>query len=184
VQDDVMAGAAADPALRALLPLHVCESLCDGLAACTDLDEALACIERARQELLGPGLLTVNVDATRRDDPPGEFQLRRAWSSNRADYPVGGRKHKVPTPWTEQLLVRGEIFIGEGEHAIAAAFDDAPRIAALGLRAVINVPLLADSRCRATFNVLGVRPRWRAEEVATVRLLALLAQPFILRAWG
>lgn len=176
-----MAGAGADPDLRALLPLHVCESLCDGLAACVDLAEALEHIERARQDLLGPGLLTVNVVALRKDDPPGEFQLRRAWSSNRTDYPVGGRKHKLPSPWTEQLLVRGEIFIGEGEHALTEAFDDAPRIAALGLRAVINVPLLADGRCRATFNVLGVRPHWLAEEVATVRLLALLAQPFILR---
>lgn len=163
-----------------LLPLHVCESLCDGLAACSDLDEALAHIERARLELLGPGMLTVNVDATREDDPPGEFQLRRAWSSKPNDYPVGGRKHKLPTPWTEQLLVRGEIFIGEGEDALAEVFDDAPRIVALGLRAVINVPLLDEGRCRATFNVLGMREHWLVEEIATVRLLALLARPFVL----
>jgi hypothetical protein len=165
-----------------LLPLHVCERLCDGLAACTDMDEALAHIERARQELLGPGMLTVNVDATREGDPPGEFQLRRAWSSKPADYPVGGRKHKLPTPWTDQLLVRGEVFIGEGEDALAQVFDDAPRIVALGLRAVINVPLLGDGRCRATFNVLGERSRWAAKEVAVVRLMALLARPFVLRA--
>jgi hypothetical protein len=180
--DIAKTGAGNHPGLRAVMPLHVCERLCDGLAACTDLAEALAHIERARQDVLGPGLLTVNVDATQEGDAPGEFQLRRAWSSNGGDYPVGGRKRKLPSPWTEQLLVRGEIFVGEGEHALALAFDDAPRIAALGLRAVINIPLLVAGRCRATFNVLGVRPHWRAEEVATVRLLALLARPFVLSA--
>lgn len=165
-----------------VLPLPVCERLCDALAACTDFAEALAQVERARQELLGDGLLTVNVDATQQGDPPGEIQLRRAWSSNPAAYPVGGRKRKLPTPWTEHLLVRGEVFVGEGPGALEAVFDDATLIRALGLRAVVNVPLHAQGRCVATFNVLGPRPRWLPQEVATVRLLALLAQPFVLRA--
>ena len=165
----------------AVLPLAVCESLCDALGSSPDPAQALAQVEAARQALLGPGLLTVNLDATRPGDPPGEIHLQRGWSSNLAAYPVGGRKRKVLTPWTEQLLVRGEIFIGEGEEALASAFDDHARIASLGLRSVINVPLIEDGRCRATFNVLGTRPGWRREEVAAVRLLALLAAPFALR---
>jgi GAF domain-containing protein len=164
-----------------VLPLALCEALCDALGSSPDPAQALAQVEAARQELLGPGLLTVNLDATRPGDPPGEIHLQRGWSSNPAAYPVGGRKRKLLTPWTEQLLVRGEIFIGEGEAALASAFDDHARIAALGLRAVINVPLLEGGRCRATFNVLGTHPRWQREDVAAVRLLALLAAPFALR---
>jgi GAF domain-containing protein len=164
-----------------VMPPGVCEALCSALERAPDDAEALAAIEAARHALLGPGLLTVNLDATRPDDPAGEIHLQRGWSSNPAAYPVGGRKRKLLTPWTEQLLVRGQIFIGEGDDALASAFDDYARISGLGLKAVINVPLIEDGRCRATFNVLGTRPRWRDEEVLAVRLLALLAKPFALR---
>jgi hypothetical protein len=170
----------AATAERGVLPLAVCERLCDALARNPDPAQALAAIEAARAALLGPGLLTVNLVATEPGDPPGEIHLQRGWSSNPAAYPVGGRKRKLPTPWTEQLLVRGEVFIGEGEAALASVFDDHARIAALGLESVINVPLIERGRCRATFNALGMHPRWKREDIASVRLLALLASPFAL----
>jgi hypothetical protein len=166
---------------NAVLALRVCEQLCDGLARASSPEDALGHIAVACDALLGPGLLTVNLVAARPGKPGDEFELQRAWSSNPVDYPVGGRKRKAATAWTQQLLVRGEVFVGEGEEALAAAFDDATRIAALGLKSVINVPLLSGNDCIATFNVLGMRASWRPEEIAAVRLLALLAQPFVLR---
>lgn len=166
---------------RGVLPLALCETLCEALVRSPDAAQALAAIEGARQALLGPGLLTVNLVATEAGDAPGEIHLQRGWSSDPAAYPVGGRKRKLLTPWTEQLLVRGEVFVGEGESALASVFDDHARITALGLQSVINVPLIEGGRCRATFNALGPRPRWEREEIAAVRLLALLAAPFALR---
>ena len=41
-----------------VLPLWLCESLCDALGRNPDAAQALARIEAARQALLGPGLLT------------------------------------------------------------------------------------------------------------------------------
>ena len=166
-----------DPAVL----LAASERLCDALHRCEDPATALAHVEAARLALLGPGLLTVNVDATTPGDPPGEIHLMRGWTSDPQAYPVGGRKRKLRTAWTEQLLVRGEVFVGEGEAALAAVFDDVTLITSLGLRSVINVPVLAGGRTRATFNVLGPRPRWQVQEVAAMRLLALLARPWILR---
>lgn len=174
------AGAASEAARPAVL-LAATERLCEALHRCEDSAAALGHIEAARLDLLGQGLLTVNVDATGPGDPPGEIQLRRAWTSDPLAYPVGGRKRKLRTPWTEQLLVRGEVFIGEGEASLAAVFDDAALITSLGLRSVINVPLLNGGRPRATLNVLGTRALWQPHEVAAVRLLALLARPFVLR---
>ena len=52
-----------------VLPAAVCEQLCDALPRAVALDAALRHIEAARQELLGPGLLTVNLNATAPDDP-------------------------------------------------------------------------------------------------------------------
>lgn len=164
-----------------VLPVAVCERLCDALPQAVALDAVLRHIETARQDLLGPGLLTVNLNATAPDDPPDEVQLQRLWSSDPQAYPLAGRKRKTLTPWTRQLLLRAEVFVGEGEAALAEVFDDHALIAALGLRAVVNVPLLEDGRCVATFNVLGTRPRWEPREIAFVRLLALLATPWVLQ---
>ena len=95
---------------------------------------------------------------------------------------MAGRKRKTMMPWTRQLLRRAEVFIGEGEEALAEVFDDHARIAALGLKAVVNVPLLDDEgRCCATFNALGPRPCWLPQEVMSLRLLAVLATPAVRR---
>jgi hypothetical protein len=167
--------------MHVLLPLPPFERLCDALGRAIAPEDALAEIEAARAALFGPGLLTVNLVAERPHAASPDFQLQRAWSSKPADYPVGGRKRKSPTPWTGQLLVRGEVFVGAGEEALAAVFDDAAKIMAMGLRSVVNVPLLAGGECRATFNVLGPQAPWGREDVAAIRLLALLARPFVLQ---
>ena len=174
-----MAGASEGSGREGVLPLAVCELLCDGLPQARSLDDALQLLERARAMVLGAGLLTVNLDVTTPQDPPGEVRLRRAWSSQPESYPVGGGKTKTRTPWTRQLLEQGHVFVGEGDAALAQAFDDHARIASLGLHSVVNVPLLRQGRCVATFNVLGTQPHWQPGEIAAVRLLALLATPHV-----
>lgn len=161
-----------------LLPAAVCGLLFDELPRSTGSDAALSVIECARQAMLGDGLLTVNkvfASAGSAD----EFELQRMWSSNVQAYPVAGLKRKTPTPWSRQLLLRHEVFVGEGEGILATVFDDHARIAALGLRCVVNVPLLMEGRCAATFNVLGSQAHWLPREVTMIRLLAVLATPWI-----
>lgn len=167
---------------QGVLPLALCHQLCDALSTAASPDEALRHLNAARQTMLGAGLMTVNLDVTSPHDRPGETALLRWWTSDPEAYPVSGRKRKAVTPWTRQLLHRAEVFVGEGDAALAAVFDDHARIAALGLHAVVNVPLIEDGRCVATFNVLGTRPHWLPQELAAVRLLALLATPWVLRA--
>ena len=163
-----------------MLPLAVCELLCDGLSRAQSPEAALELLNRARALLLGPGMLTVNLDVTTAGEPPGEIRLRRIWSSEPAAYPVGGGKRKTQTPWTRQLLGAGQLFVGEGDAALARVFDDHATITTLGFHAVINVPLLKQGRCVATFNVLGARADWQPQEIGAVRLLALLATPHVL----
>lgn len=163
-----------------VFPLAVCELLCDGLPQAATLDQALGLLNQARVLLLGEGMLTVNLDVTTAQDPPGEVRLRRIWSSEPGAYPVGGGKTKTLTPWSRQLLHEARVFVGEGDEALARVFDDHARITSLGLHAVVNVPLSREGRCVATFNVLGPRPQWQATELAAIRLLALLAGPRVL----
>lgn len=164
------------------LPAAVCTALCDDLPRAPNPDAALRILEQVRQSLLGNGLLTVNLNATPEHTGDEAVELQRLWSSNPVAYPVAGRKRKAMTPWARQLLRRGKVFVGEGDAALAAVFDDHAQIASLGLRAVVNVPLLAGGRCVATFNVLGSRPQWQPQEVMLARLLAVLATPWVLQS--
>ncbi|MGJ7490877.1 GAF domain-containing protein [Variovorax sp. ZT4R33] len=167
------------------LPLDVCHTLAHDLPRSRTMDAALRCIDGVRRRMLGDGLLTVNVDASPAYDESDTIDLQRVWTSDAEAYPVGGRKRKTLTPWTRQLLRRAQMFVGEGDAALREVFDDHALIAALGLRAVVNVPLLdAQGRCAATFNLLGVRPTWQPQELALVQLLALLATPWVLADRG
>lgn len=163
-----------------VLPLAASELLCNELPGVGSLDAALVVLNQARELALGAGLLTVNRNATDETVPPGELRLQRLWSSEPATYPVGGAKRKTRSPWTRQLFEEGGLFVGEGDAALAAAFDDHATILLLGLHAVVNVPILQGGRCVATFNVLGARASWQPHEISAVRLLALLARPHVL----
>ena len=136
-----------------------------------------AAIDAERRRLIGDGLLTISrYDSAR-------SRLTRIWSSNPDAYPVGGSKDKADTPWTRQVLQRGEMFIGEGPAALAAAFDDHARIAALGLNCIVNVPLLSGGDAGTvvgTFNLLGTAGVWTPEQIATVRSLGRMALPALL----
>ena len=162
------------------LPAAVCALLCDVLPRAISFDAAMSVIERVRQAMLGDGLLTVNKVSTLAASAD-EFALQRLWSSNAQAYPVAGLKRKTMTPWSRQLLLRCEVFVGEGDSALAAVFDDHARITSLGLHGVVNVPLLMDGRCAATFNVLGGHVQWLPCDVMLIRLLAVLATPWILQ---
>lgn len=157
-------------------------ALFDELPHAPDFAAALQTIERARQELLGEGLLTVNhVQRPAQDDAADVIDLQRIWSSRPAQYPVAGRKRKALTPWTRQLLLSGEIFVGEGRAALQQVFDDHGLISSMGLQSVMNVPLLRAGACFATFNVLGTRAQWTALEKQQIELLAALALPWVAR---
>lgn len=125
--------------------------------------------------LLGPGLLTINQWR------PDTREVVRQWSSDPLAYPVGGSKRKGDTPWARQLLQRLEVFVGEGDAALAEVFDDISTIRALGLRAVVNVPIGERGRCIGTFNYLSPRSAWKADEVQTLCRLAELAAPAVAR---
>lgn len=167
--------------MNLVLPASACRVLSRDLPRAAQPEIALAIIEAVRQKLLGDGLLTINLDATPADAEPGVIELQRAWSSRPVQYPVAGRKRKTLTPWTRQLLQRAEVFVGEGDEALAAVFDDSELIRSMGLHAVVNVPLVEPGgRCFASFNVLGVNDVWTAQERLLIELLAVLALPAVI----
>jgi GAF domain-containing protein len=170
-----------------LLPPSVCQALCHELPRASSLDAAMQVAERIRHSTLGDGLLTVNLNLSAWEAGGAaidseEITLQRIWTSNPTAYPVAGRKRKTLTPWTRQLLLQAEEFVGEGEEVLREVFHDHTLISSLGLKAVVNIPLLQpDGRCFATFNVLGTRPQWAADTLWLLRLLAAQVTPAVHR---
>jgi hypothetical protein len=152
-----------DPAHSgAMLNQGLCVNLLDAIGEAPSADAALARIDAYRRLLAGPGIFSIQLNVTTREDPCNEIRLQRLYSSAGNDFPVQGRKRKTLTPWTETLFVRGEVFVAEGSNALEQTFDDYAQMRPLGLNAVVNVPLLSGRVCYATFNVFGTRGGWHA----------------------
>lgn len=158
------------------LPGAVCHALFHDLPRTVGFSESMTIIDDARQQLIGPGLLTVNLRCETEASPEsGTIELQRIWTSDPVAYPVAGRKRKRLTPWTEQLLIRGEVFVGEGRDVLATVFEDHALISSLGLQSVINVPMFDDAgRGMATFNVLAMQPHWSESALQAAQFLAVL----------
>lgn len=116
------------------------------------------------ERAFGPCLLTVNRLARQRIP----LRLARVYSSNPSAYPIGGYKDKPDSGWTRRVLMQGERYVGEGEAALAWAFDDHARIVALGLRCVINQPLIQQAQVIATLNLLATAERWPADALERI----------------
>lgn len=82
---------------------------------------------------------------------PDSAEVERVHTSDPVAYPLGGRKRKKDTDWSESVLGRGEPHFAADEQGLRASFDDAEKILALGVGAIINVPV----RGRAGGPVIG-----------------------------
>jgi hypothetical protein len=103
-------------------------------------------------------------------------EVERVHTSNPAAYPLGGRKPRRDTPWSRQVLVRGEPYFANDAAGIRAAFEDADKILGLGLGAVINVPVKDGSRVLGTLNFLREAGGFHEGNVQQAIALALRAR--------
>lgn len=105
--------------------------------------------------------------------PSGEVE--RVYTSNPGAYPLAGRKPRRDTPWSRQVLVRGEPYHANDAAGIRFAFEDAGKILGLGLGAVINVPVKDGDRVLGTLNFLREAGGYRPEHVDQALHLAARA---------
>ena len=129
----------------------------------------LACIDQLGAIAIGHCLFSVNAFRVE------SMQVERLYSSNPAAYPLGGRKNKKATAWGQQVLIDRQLFIGEGEAAIRAAFDDHLLMHSLGVRSIINVPVVWRDTCLGVLNFACPLPRVESRQVATARMFGLIA---------
>ena len=92
-------------------------------------------------------------------------EVERVHTSDPVAYPLGGRKPRRDTPWSRQVLVRGEPYYANDAAGIRFAFEDADKILGLGLGAVINVPVKNADRVLGTLNFLREAGGYQPEQV-------------------
>jgi len=112
---------------------------------------------------------------------PASEEVERVHTSDAAAYPLSGRKLKRDTEWSRKVLLRGEPHFAADAHAIRAAFDDAERMLALGVGALINVPVraMAGDRVIGTLNFGADHRGYAPEDVERALALVPLAGPLL-----
>lgn len=109
--------------------------------------------------------------------PSGEVE--RVHTSNPEAYPLAGRKPRRDTPWSRQVLVRGEPYYANDPAGIRFAFEDAEKILGLGLGAVMNVPVKEGERVLGTLNFLRETGGYRLEDLRVAMKLAADARALL-----
>lgn len=132
-------------------------------------DAALARIDRLAQAAFGHRLFTAMRYLQSTDE------VERIYTTDPAAYPIGGRKLKRDTAWSRQVLGAGKPYFANDQAGIRAAFDDADKILALGLGAVINVPVRHGERVVGTLNFLREAGGYSSADLEQALALAPLA---------
>jgi GAF domain-containing protein len=128
-------------------------------------DDIFAALHGAAKADCGARLFTVTV----LDRAAGV--ARRAYSSHPDDYPVTGTKPMTDTPWTEQVIHRGEPFVANETAGFSPYFSDHALINALGCEAAMNIPLSENGHVVGTINILDAQGHFTPERVAALTAL-------------
>jgi hypothetical protein len=152
------------------------DDLAELVAALRAADQAAAifrAVETLSAAVIGHRLFTIM-----RFDP-GRAEVERVHSSLPAVYPVGGRKAKRDTAWSDHTLRDMKVFRASGAEAIRAAFEDHATILSLGLASVLNIPLVLGGRCIGTMNLLHEAGWYTTEDEPTGLLIGAFLLPVL-----
>ena len=114
-------------------------------------------LEAVTADVIGHRLFTIM-----RFDPKRN-EVERVYTSMPAVYPIGGRKAKKNTAWSDHVLRDMKVFRRNDADGIRSAFDDHATIISLGLGAVLNIPVVRNPMmhqvpdggwCVGTINLL------------------------------
>jgi hypothetical protein len=141
-------------------------------AAMRDKDQPAACfkaLETALCAAIGAKLFTILL---KHSDGAAE----RYWT-NRAEYPVGGRKPPNNTVWAQRLMVEQVCYRANDYDGIKAAFFDHELIRSLGCESVLNIPVVWKGETLGTINLLHQAGWYRESDEALGITFAGLAVP-------
>ncbi len=159
---------------RTALTLADTATIADIAAEARDAAAVFDAVAALAQRAIGHRLFTImRLHA-------GTQDVERLYSSLPDAYKVSGRKPKQGTPWGEQVLDRGEIFVANTPAEIERAFSDFPLILSLGIGAIMNVPIRFRGASLGTMNLCHEAGWFTQDDRDPGRLIAALLVPPLL----
>ncbi|WP_150627958.1 GAF domain-containing protein [Pandoraea captiosa] len=107
----------------------------------------------------------------------GEPQIgdvQRVFSTIPAAYPVGGWKHLTGSDWARYVLIDQRTLIASGHERLTQFFPDYPLLESLGVRTLINIPVVICRRTVGAFALLLETPTVDQAALAEVEAIAPL----------
>ena len=96
--------------------------------------------------------------------------------SNRLDInPVGGLKRVTQSRWSDQVLRRGEIFVGSTREDIKSVFSEYEVLWSIGCESVLNIPVRKHGVTLGTLNLLGEAGLYDHADLGLALVFAQLA---------
>jgi len=150
------------------------DTILSALARPDQPEASFAAVDRALAEVPGHILFTILVYH------PGARESERFYTNMPDKYPVGGRKPITDSAWMQQVIGRGEPYIGRSAADIREVFFDHALILSLGCESVLNMPARWRGRTIGTLNLLHGAGHYSEADIPPVRLAAQLALPALL----
>jgi len=160
-----------------MLPSSLDESLTAVAQAHADTQQPQAtfgAIDKAVAATIGHRLFTILVHHR------AERASERVYTNMREAYPVGGRKPITDSPWMQQVMQRGQPYIGRNADDLRDVFYDHELIVSLGCRSVLNIPLRWQGETLGTLNMLHEENWYGTEHIELARVFAQLAVPAVM----
>lgn len=157
------------------LHLEILLELRDAVASEPSTEKIWGAAQHAFQRAIGHAMFTVLRHL------PETGEVSRLYSSRPDVYPVAGRKVMGPTPWGEQVLTRGEPFLGLDKAALRWAYPDHERLFAMGVETALNATMRLGGQTLGTINLTAGAGYYRPDDVAIAQLLAAILTPALLR---
>jgi len=133
-------------------------------------------IDRALAATIGHRLFTILIHHR------AARESERIYTNMADAYPVRGRKSITDSPWMQQVMVRGEPYIGRHADDIREVFFDHELILSLGCESVLNIPMRWCGQTVGTLNLLHQENWYQADHVELATVCAQLAVPAVLAA--
>lgn len=143
-------------------------------ARTSEIGECCAELEAILQARYGHRLFTV----FRVIEEQGEIE--RLHSSNTTAYALQGRKKKQDTVWGRVVLDEGKPLISRNPSELRRNFPDYETIADLGIKSMINIPLVWNGRVLGSMNISHVKEGFFEEvDVPYLKMLGGILAPVV-----
>ncbi|PHQ71426.1 MAG: GAF domain-containing protein [Sneathiella sp.] len=142
----------------------------------TDMQKVWKQADAAFDRIIGHRMFTV----LRYEAETGK--VWRLYTSNPADYPVGGFKVMGPTPWGDLVLKQGQPFVGKDADAVRWAYPDHETIIGLGFESALNIPMCVAGKTLGTINLTHVAGHYQERHVRDASVLAACLTPLCMHS--